>query len=135
MLRGLPGAGAVPIALPAAEHRIRVVVPDFKIEVDRGSDGGARVVVIGELDLAVASDFRDRVAELLTEGSVLLDLRGLEFMDSSGIRALDALLRLAEAEGHSLLQVSSTLQPPVRQVLELTGMLGVLSLVEAEGAG
>lgn len=110
------------------------MLPGFALDVHRGSDGVARVVVTGELDLAVALDFRVRLSELLGEGSVLLDLRGLEFMDSSGVRALDALLRLAEVEGHTL-HVGSEMQPAVRQVLEMTGMLGVLSLVDAEGAG
>ena len=109
------------------------MVPGFTLDVHPADDGGTRVVAGGELDLAVAPEFKRRVAALLADGPVLLDLRELEFMDSSGVRVLDALTGIAEVEGHAF-QVASEMQAPVRQVLEMTGMLGVLSLTDGEQA-
>ena len=108
--------------------------PGFSLDVQSWEDGGTRVVASGELDLAVAGDFRETVAEQLAAGPVLLDLRDLQFMDSSGIAALDALLRTAAAQGWSL-QLGATMQEPVRRVLEMTGMLDVLAIADAEEAG
>ena len=105
------------------------MVPGFTLDVHPADGGGSRVVCGGELDLAVAAEFRRRIAALLTDGPVVLDLGRLEFMDSSGVRALDALTGIAEAEGHAF-RVGSDMQSPVRQVLEMTGMLGVLTLTD-----
>jgi anti-anti-sigma factor len=71
------------------------------------------------------------VTRSLADGPVLLDLGGVSFIDSSGIAVLDAVLRLAAAEGR-LLTVAATLQPRVRQVLEMTAMLGALTLERQE---
>jgi anti-sigma B factor antagonist len=52
-------------------------------------DGRAVVVVRGELDLATAPDLEEVVSERLDAGQeVVVDLRELEFMDSSGLRVL-----------------------------------------------
>jgi anti-anti-sigma regulatory factor len=48
-------------------------------------------------------------------------------MDSSGVRALDALLGDVEREGWSF-QIRSDMHANVRQVLRLTGMLEALPL-------
>ena len=105
----------------------------FTLDVHPADGDGVRVVAGGELDLAVAPEFKRRLAALLADGPVLLDLRELEFMDSSGVRVLDALTGIAEIEGHAF-RVGSELQPAVRQVLEMTGMFGVLSLTDGEQA-
>jgi anti-anti-sigma factor len=105
--------------------------PGFSLDVQPWEDGGTRVVASGELDLAVAAEFRETLAEQLAAGPVLLDLRELWFMDSSGVAALDALLRTAAKQGRSL-QLGATLQQPVRRVLEMTGMLETLVIADAE---
>jgi anti-sigma B factor antagonist len=79
------------------------------------------VAITGEIDLATAGAMRDAIRDHLARGPVLLDLSRVEFMDSSGVWALDALLRDVDAEGWDL-RVSRTLTPAVAQVLELTGM-------------
>jgi anti-anti-sigma factor len=109
------------------------VAAGFTLDVHPADGDGVRVVAGGELDLAVAPEFKRRLAALLADGPVLLDLRELEFMDSSGVRVLDALTGIAEIEGHPF-RVGSELQPAVRQVLEMTGMFGVLSLADGEEA-
>jgi anti-anti-sigma factor len=107
-------------------------LPRFGLTVTHGAPQ-AVLAVSGELDLATAGEFAAAVREQLARGSLTLDLRALSFMDSSGIRALDGLLRDAESEGRSLL-IDGDLQQSVRKVLELTGMLATLPLVDGIAA-
>jgi len=95
--------------------------------------GAERVVsAVGEIDLATADAFAAALREHLAAGPVVLDLRGLSFMDSSGVRALDTLLRDVEREGWRL-AVRPEMQDAVKMVLEMTGMLKALPMQEAGG--
>ncbi len=87
--------------------------------------------LIGELDLATADDVQAELerVEATDASSIVLDLSGLTFMDSTGVRALNTALRTAAEHGHEL-RVAAGMQPAVDQILELTGMLGLLSLEE-----
>ena len=91
--------------------------------------GGSWTVlaVTGELDLVTAADFGDGLRHHLAGGPVLLDLSALSFMDSSGVRTLGEVLRDAAREGWTL-AVRPEMQPTVRQVLDITGMMGVLPM-------
>jgi anti-anti-sigma factor len=80
-----------------------------------------RVSIQGEIDLATHEAFEAQVSERLQEGPVLLDLSGVSFMDSTGIRVLDNLLR-----NGADLKVARELQPQVQQVLEITGLIDTL---------
>jgi anti-anti-sigma factor len=96
-------------------------------------DGVTRIALAGELDVAVASDFRARLIQVLAESaSVILDLRELEFMDSSGIHALEAADARARALSKRLVIAHPT--PAVLRVLELTEMNEILEIVDASGA-
>lgn len=88
-----------------------------------------RVVATGELDLSTVAQLDAALREQLAAGEVLLDLRELDFMDSTGVRMLDAVLRDADREGWRL-GICSAMAPQVRQVLEITGVLAQLPLVE-----
>lgn len=98
--------------------------PDFEIVVSP-LDAGTLVAVAGELDLATAPQFEATLLEQLTAGSVRLDLRGLSFMDSTGIRILDAVLRDLPMIGSALV-IDPDLQPSVRQILTMTGIIDAL---------
>jgi anti-anti-sigma factor len=102
----------------------RVGPPSFEIVVTPAPEGVV-VAVAGELDLAAAPAFEATLLEQLAAGPVRLDLRELSFMDSSGIRILDAILRDLPMIGSTLL-IDPTLQPAVRQIVELTGMAEAL---------
>jgi anti-sigma B factor antagonist len=96
-------------------------------------NGGATIVADGEIDLATSEEFAAAVRERLAAGPVLVDLRRVPFMDSSGVRVLNELLKESAQHGREL-RLCSELQPGVVQILELTGMLAVLPLEEC-GAG
>lgn len=60
----------------------------FAISTEQ-QDGRLVVRPVGELDLATAPELEAVVLPALREGRhVVVDLRGLEFMDSSGVRVL-----------------------------------------------
>jgi anti-anti-sigma factor len=99
-----------------------------------GPTGGrTTVAVAGEVDLASAGEVADASRDALREGRVRLDLRDVTFMDSSGVRMLDALARECEREGWDLV-IASEMRDSVVQILELTGMLDVLPLADEEGS-
>jgi anti-sigma B factor antagonist len=87
------------------------------------SSGGEDAVVLalrGELDLTSAPIFE---RELRAAGSahprhLVIDLSGLEFMDSTGLRALLLARERAQADGHELTLRRGPRQ--VQRVLELT---------------
>ena len=99
--------------------------PIFSLDVTAGDDAWTTVSVAGELDLATADEFSRAVRSGLARGAVVIDLRELTFMDSSGVRALNTALRESAEHGREL-RVCEGMQPSVVQVLELTGMLGLL---------
>lgn len=81
----------------------------------------ARVALRGELDRATAPLLEESLAPLESNGftSIMIDLRDLKFIDSSGLRALLAASQRAETNGHRLLLVGAT--PGARRLFELTG--------------
>jgi anti-anti-sigma factor len=94
------------------------------------ADGVVVVELGGELDLAVHGRFAALVDEVIAEQPRLLviDLTGVEFMDSTMLRELlRAHTTLTEA-GSRLAVVG--LQPPVRRLLELTGTDELLTVVD-----
>jgi anti-sigma B factor antagonist len=101
--------------------------PGFSLDVAPDGGGATTVVVAGELDLATADSFTDAIRTGLDQGPVVIDLAGLTFMDSAGVRALNAVLRAA-ADRNGELRVRREMQANVVQVLELTGMMGLLPL-------
>jgi anti-anti-sigma factor len=64
-----------------------VTGPDFDLTTEHDADGGLRVRLRGELDLATAGRLQAVLAEPAAP-SVVVDLRGLTFMDSTGVRVL-----------------------------------------------
>lgn len=79
-----------------------------------------RVRVAGDLDLPRGDELELRVRPLLTRGAqVAVDLRDVEFADSSGLGALLVLNQIADEVGATLLLLDPS--PPVRSVLDLTG--------------
>jgi anti-anti-sigma factor len=94
-----------------------------------------RVVAAGELDPSTAGALRAQLAALLDVGGrhdVVVDLREVAFMDTSGVHALLDADRRACEEGVRLVVV---VEPgPVREVLRLTGADRVLTVAASDGA-
>jgi anti-sigma B factor antagonist len=80
------------------------------------------VSVAGSLDLARAYDFDDAMRRIERDapGRLLLDLRGLEFLDSSGLSRLVALRRRCRRTGRRLVLVRGS--HAVQRLFALTAM-------------
>lgn len=88
----------------------------------------------GDFDLACDAGFQDQLEGVLDDRveRLVLDLRGLEFIDSVGLRALVQIDARARDDGFDFEVLCSDGQ--VREVLRLTGLDGVLSLIDQDGA-
>ena len=104
--------------------------PDlFSCEVVR--DGGHDWVrPAGDLDLDTAHRVESALGGLREEGSgdLVLDLRGVTFMDSTGLRLVIRWHRAAQDEGFRFAIVPGP--EIVQRVFRLTGMDGHLPIVE-----
>jgi len=107
--------------------------------INRECDNQVVVVLRGELDVAVAVSV---VAELSVvaarERDIIVDLTGLEFIDSSGLAALVRVRKHARHAGGDLLLASP--QQQVLRLLTLTRLIDVFSVYAsvdeaARGAG
>ena len=89
----------------------------------------ASVRVAGEVDMATASQLGDTLREALAHARlVLVDLREMLFMDSSGLRViLDASLRAREQRGRVVL---AGVPAQVEALLDVTGTRPHLDLLE-----
>ena len=103
---------------------------DFSVEVH--NQGGASVLaVIGELDLRTSPELEKRLADVFDAGAelVILDLRQIEFMDSTGLRVLLGAHQRASENGRRFALVRGADQ--VERVLTLTGVRDLLTVVDA----
>ncbi len=89
------------------------------------------LLVRGELDLAAASSLDAELERALrTESNrIVLDLAGLEFIDSTGLSVLVRAQQRAHDSGRELGLVN--LGPQVERLLSLTGLLDRLTLDDA----
>jgi anti-anti-sigma factor len=88
----------------------------------RPLDDRALVTVAGEVDLETASQLGDHALGAMQEVSphLVLDLSGVTFMDSTGLKVLLSVQQRADLAHGSLAVVGTT--RPVRRILELTGL-------------
>jgi anti-sigma B factor antagonist len=93
-------------------------------------NGGAHVALTGELDIATAPKLEDEVRRLEAEGRklIVIDLRGLEFMDSSGLRALLAADTRSRERGARLVLVRG--DDRIQRVLRITRLDERLEIVD-----
>jgi anti-anti-sigma factor len=102
----------------------------FSIAVQEAHE---RLVVAarGELDLATAPQLEAVLLPPLRHGgSVVLDLRALSFMDSTGVRVIVSAHLAAQEHGGHLALVRCPPDGPVGRILEISGLDAVLNLVD-----
>src|SRR5436305_12942409 len=93
----------------------------FTIEVEPQRDV-VRVCPHGEVDLVTVRRVRERIDELTAAGfeRLLLDLREVTFLDSTGLRLLIELDHAARAGGWQLALIDGP--PAVQRLFDLTGL-------------
>ena len=90
----------------------------------RQGDGRAVVALRGELDVADAASVAAALTALAARArELIVDLAGLEFIDSSGLAALVTARKQARQAGGDLLLAAP--QDQVLRVLAATGLTGV----------
>ena len=100
--------------------------PGLRIDLEE-QDGWRCLAAHGEIDLATHKQVSQALNGLCSDGAkqVELDLRGVTFLDSMGLRVLIdavAICKSFEAE----LRVRTN--PIVHKLLSITGLLGILTL-------
>jgi anti-anti-sigma factor len=118
-------------AKPGPAHSPAVsTAPEWTITCAREGNI-VRVAVGGDLDLATALQLDGALHEIEnTASTVILDLSGLTFMDSSGINLLVRHAESARSNGYALSIVAPN--PTVARVLDITRVREHLPLVEKE---
>ena len=84
----------------------------------------------GIFDNVKSTQFRQQISELINQGVnvILLDLKKVSFMDSSGLGALVLILKTIRSSGGRLFLMS--LSDQVKMLFELTNMSNIFEIVE-----
>ena len=101
----------------------------FRLEVR--SQGKATIIAVsGELDLASSPALQEELDRVSASDADLLiiDLRDLDFMDSTGLSVLVRAHQRAEEQGRQLAMVKGPQQ--VQRLLSLTGVADRLTVVD-----
>ncbi|MGH9169369.1 MAG: STAS domain-containing protein [Acidimicrobiales bacterium] len=95
------------------------------------ADGATVIVVVGEVDVATKSALQDPLEARLDQGeaNLTVDLRGVTFIDSTGLGVLVASLKRCRDAGGDLRLVVDT--PRILQLLEITGLRKTFSIVDS----
>ncbi len=100
-------------------------------------DGHAVVDVKGEIDVYTAPKLREKLIELVSEGSyeVVVNLEGVDFLDSTGLGVLVGALKRVKAHEGTLALVCT--QDNLLKIFKITGLTKVFdmhsSIEEATG--
>src|SRR5918992_993551 len=111
----------------------------MELGIDVRRTGAHSVVQVrGEIDVYTAPKLRERLIELVSEGSyhIVVDLEGVDFLDSTGLGVLVGALKRVKSHDGSLSLVCT--QDKILKIFEITGLTKVFpihnSVDEATGA-
>lgn len=93
------------------------------------------LLIVGEVDLATVDTLVDAVRSAIPpQGALVLDLVGVEFMDSAGVAAVNTCRRLAESAGTPL-KLRCRAGGAVAQLASWTGLDTVVDVEIVDGPG
>lgn len=98
--------------------------------MDIAEETEGRVTIVsakGRLDNASSAAFGERLQQLASkpEPCLLIDLSGVSFISSAGLRVVMSALKTVHA-GQGALAVCASKKGPVREVLDVTGFSALL---------
>ena len=96
-------------------------------------DGKLVVYLEGRLDVSVANDVEEKLAELIdNEGhkKVLLNMKDVEYMSSSGFRACISTLRKLNAK-EGTLKICG-IKPAVKRIFDVIELTSVFDIYDTE---
>jgi anti-sigma B factor antagonist len=126
--RGIPQTGPRPNLCA----KVLPIVNDGNLLIGVSSEGERIVLRLdGELDLASVPALEDAMTEETLDGmaEVVLDLRGLEFIDSTGLRAILLQDKRSTERGQTFALVRGSEQ--VQRLLDLTHLDEHLKIVSS----
>jgi anti-sigma B factor antagonist len=110
------------------------------LEISIGRHGGACVVTLtGEVDVYTAPALRARLIEAAESecSAIVVDMSGVDFIDSSGLGVLVSVLKRVREQGSTMSIVSD--REVILKVFRITGLDRVFPIVptlaEAVGSG
>jgi anti-sigma B factor antagonist len=114
-------------APPIAAAKALAIVPQEE-------EGTQRIVLTGELDVSTVPAFNKRMSELRHQGfhSMVLDLSGVSFMDSTGLSAILVSEMHARMRGQRFKVIEGPRH--VNELFRLTGVDNFLEIVRPDGA-
>ena len=94
----------------------------------REVDGKTVVSVGGEIDVYTAPKLRDKITELVADGRyhIVIDMEGVEFLDSTGLGVLVGGLKKVRAHDGSLELVCT--QDRLLKIFRITGLAKVFAI-------
>jgi anti-sigma B factor antagonist len=88
-------------------------------------EGGELVIeAAGELDAASSDQLSSALDQAEAGEAIALDLGGVSFIDSSGLRVIAAAMRRADADGRRFRVAAAS--DAVRRIFEVTGLQSAL---------
>ncbi|MCD9624631.1 STAS domain-containing protein [Rhabdothermincola salaria] len=93
-----------------------------------GADAVTIVAVTGELDMASAPRLRQELVSLASAGrtTIVIDLAGVDFLDSTGLGVVLGALKRVRAAGGDLALART--EPQVAKVFEITRLSDIMPL-------
>jgi anti-sigma B factor antagonist len=107
---------------------------ELGLEVDDSRPPYSVLEVKGEVDVYTAPRLREKLVELVSQGKtqIVVDLEGVEFLDSTGLGVLvGGLKRLRSHDGELTLVCT---QNRILKVFEITGLTKVFAIHESVDA-
>lgn len=103
----------------------------MEITHKRVKPGVNLISLAGEMDMYNFHELKERVAKLFASGSdpLILDLKGLKYIDSSGVSVLIFVFTQAKKAGIPVW--FANVQGTVRKVIELTSLLNFFPIAES----
>lgn len=96
-------------------------------------EGALLVKITGDFDMAEADTIRSHIDEKIDEGrvrNVVLDLKEVEFIDSSGLGVIIGRYKRLRLLDGKMAIVGA--RPPVARILELSGIKKIIDCYELE---
>ena len=98
------------------------VVPHFELSEESAASGAHVINVRGEIHVSTAPRFSQRLSEAIDNGkrAIVLDLSGVEFIDSTGLSVLlNGLRQVSQVQGCLALICSN---PTVLRLFQITSL-------------
>ena len=100
----------------------------FKVHSE-SREGAVVVVASGEIDLATSPELRSALtAEEAQAPLIVLDLREVSFIDSSGLGVIVGQQKRSQEDGHRF-SVAVDRSSAVQRILDLSGLIKILDVV------